>query len=598
MITDQPTAAPTRDSSAVQAHAIVVGRIPGPDGTASFALLARWPQDGEVPAEMAAIAREAIDSDTPITRRLAANGTRSLTASPVRLGSPPRPCALAMIHDGPAAGSAGPVPSHRTGAGSQDGDTRQPDARRPSDDDPLDERQRPASMLRLLAAVNAHDHVESASLALVGEIAALTGARRVSIGYVSGDTVQVAAMSNTARVRGRSPLVRELAQAMDESIDQAATIVYPAGGGREPRISLAHGRYAARSHCPLLCTVPMLVANDDGRALIGAITLEFADNRHLDICAVRFAESVGSALGPTLDARRRLATPIAGRLASSLAGRPRHLLREGGRGRRIALALAGALLAAAALVPVPYRVTAEARVEGATQQVLAAPVAGYVGTVYVRPGERVLAGQPVVDLDDRELRLEQRRWTAEIAQIEKHYGDALAREDQTEIAVQRARMEQARAQLGIVEKQLERVRLRAPFDGLIISGDLWQSLGAPVRRGETLITIAPNDEYRIMVAVDERHIATIHEGQTAQVLLPALPGAPLAITLGEQIPVSTPRGGRNVFEVRAQPQALIAGLRPGMSGIAKIEAGSRPVLASLTADLRAWLRMQLWRLGL
>ncbi|MEZ5649728.1 MAG: efflux RND transporter periplasmic adaptor subunit [Burkholderiaceae bacterium] len=560
---------------------VLIGR----DSAAHTAsVLARWPSASRVSSALVDMALLALETNRTIERRLTLQADAEpvmVVAAPLPIGDPPRSCATAMVVEGERARA----------------DRNQ--AEPPADTaDPLDDSRRAASVIQLLDAINEHDDLDGASLALASELVAMTGAQRVSLGFVSGESVHIQAMSNTPKVRGRNPLIRDLAQAMDEAIDQAATVVFPVESGAGPRITLAHGRFATRHGCALICTVPILVANDRGRAIIGAVSLEFANNRRLDSRAVRFIENTASLLGPTLDARRRLATPIAGRLASSLASRPREILRRSSRARRVAMSIGALALAAFVFLPVPYHITADARIEGASQQVLAAPVAGYIGSVYVRPGDRVLAGQPVVELDDRELSLEKRRWAAELAQIEKRYGDALAREDQTDIAVQRAKINQARAQISIIDKQLARIRLVAPYDGLVISGDLAQSLGAPVKRGETLVTIAPIGEYRIMVAIDERRIDGIHEGQKARVLLPALPGEQIEVTMHKLIPVATLKNGRNVFEVQATLDAPVPGMRPGLTGVARIEAGTRPLLASLTEDLRDWVRLKWWQLGL
>ncbi|MEZ5661849.1 MAG: efflux RND transporter periplasmic adaptor subunit [Burkholderiaceae bacterium] len=550
----------------------------------THSVLAQWPSHSRVSSTLTDLALLALETDRVVERTdllLADERPVTVIASPLPIGDPPRACATAIILDHNTGTSRG-----RAQAGV--------DAK---DDDALDERNRAASVIRLLDAINGHDDLEGAALAFASELVTMTAAQRVSVGFVSGDSVQILAMSNTPRIRGRNPLIRDLAQAMDEAIDQAATVIYPAESVNGPRMTLAHGGFATRHGCALICTVPILVANDRGRAIIGAVSLEYGTDHRLDARAIRFIENAGSLLGPTLDARRRLATPIAGRLASTLATRPREILRQSSRARQIAYATAALALAGIAFLPLPYHVTADARIEGASQQVLAAPVAGYIGTVYARPGDHVLAGQPVVELDDRELRLETRRWAAELAQIEKRYGDALAREDQTEIAVQQARINQARAQISIIDKQLTRIRLVAPYDGLVISGDLAQSLGAPVRRGETLVTIAPVGEYRIMVQVDERHIDRIAQGQKARVLLPALPGEQVDVELQKMIPVAEVKNGRNVFEVQAKLSAPVSGMRPGLSGVARIDAGNQPLLASLTEDLRDWVRMKWWQWG-
>ena len=58
--------------------------------------------------------------------------------------------------------------------------------------------------------------------------------------------------------------------------------------------------------------------------------------------------------------------------------------------------------------------------------------------------------------------------------------------------------------------------MTAPFDGIIVSGDLSQSLGSPVERGQVLFEVAPLDGYRIVLRVDERDIPYVALGQRGE----------------------------------------------------------------------------------
>ena len=68
-----------------------------------------------------------------------------------------------------------------------------------------------------------------------------------------------------------------------------------------------------------------------------------------------------------------------------------------------------------------------------------------------------------------------------------------------------------------------RTRLSAPLDGLVVSGDLSQSLGAPLERGDVLFEVGPLDGYRIMLEVDEREVAQVRPGQQGDLALSGLP---------------------------------------------------------------------------
>jgi hypothetical protein len=62
--------------------------------------------------------------------------------------------------------------------------------------------------------------------------------------------------------------------------------------------------------------------------------------------------------------------------------------------------------------------------------------------------------------------------------------------------------------------------------------------------------------------------------------------------------VATSADGRNYFEVEATPDQAQANLRPGLSGVAKIEVGERSLAWLLFHRAAAWLRLSLWTVAL
>jgi 3',5'-cyclic AMP phosphodiesterase CpdA len=157
-----------------------------------------------------------------------------------------------------------------------------------------------------------------------------------------------------------------------------------------------------------------------------------------------------------------------------------------------------------------------------------------------------------------------------------------------------AQMAQAEAELALVEDHLARVQIRTPFDSLVVTGDLSQSIGAPVERGKVLFEVAPLEAYRVMLEVDERDIAEVEVGQKGHLVLSAFPGEPLPFTVAKLTPVSTTREGRNYFRVEAHLASTPARLRPGMEGIGKITIARRLLVWIWTHQAIDWLRLQLW----
>jgi hypothetical protein len=127
-----------------------------------------------------------------------------------------------------------------------------------------------------------------------------------------------------------------------------------------------------------------------------------------------------------------------------------------------------------------------------------------------------------------------------------------------------------------------------------VTGDLSQSIGAPVERGHGLFEVAPLDAYRVILQVDERDIAAVAVEQPGSLLLQAFPDRPLPLTVTKITPVSTTREGRNYFRVEAQLEHTPARLRPGMEGVGKITIERRLLLWIWTHQAVEWLRLTLW----
>ena len=70
--------------------------------------------------------------------------------------------------------------------------------------------------------------------------------------------------------------------------------------------------------------------------------------------------------------------------------------------------------------------------------------------------------------------------------------------------------------------------------------------------------------------------------------------APLPLSVERITPISTAEDGRNHFRVEARLEEPLDALRPGMEGVAKIDAGKRRAIWIWTHGLLDWLRLWTW----
>jgi len=446
------------------------------------------------------------------------------------------------------------------------------------------------TVMELLATGLHHERFQEAATAVATEFAGVFGCERVSIGFRRGSHVKLAALSNSAAFGKRANLVRAIELAMEESTDQQAIIVVPALDGQE-QIVRAHQALSRDHGQNTICTVPLT----EGNRVLGAITLERPADKPFDPPSIQLCEHIGVLLGPVLKLKRDEDRWIARKALDSLIA---FLVRLFGP-RHVALKLSA--LAALAVVAFlvfakgDYRVTADGSLEGTIQRALAAPVAGYLSDAQSRAGDIVKAGQVMATLDDRDLRLERLKWATQRAKQQREYSDALAKQELAKAQVLRTQIEQADAQLTLLDEQLSRLKITAPFDGVVVSGDLSQQLGAPVERGNTLFEVAPLKEYRIVLKVDERDIVDVAPGLSGELVLSSAPDRGFPFQVEKITPVSTAQEGRNFFRVEARPTSgNTEVLRPGMQGVAKITIDERRLAWIWSHKVVHWLRMFIW----
>ena len=264
---------------------------------------------------------------------------------------------------------------------------------------------------------------------------------------------------------------------------------------------------------------------------------------------------------------------------------------------KIAGVATAAVLLLASIFNGNHIVSSPAYIEGAQAQIIAAPISGFVKTSEVRAGHKVEEGQLLATLDDRSLQLELRKWQGEDNKIKKAYQEALAKKARTELSILRAKSEQIEAERALVQERIARTELRAPYDGYVTSGDLSQSLGTPVDIGDILFEVAPSEEYKVIVKVDEREMAGVDNDKSGKVVIAALPNDPIPFQIEQVVPLAISGEGKSYFRVEAAFQQATPDLRPGMEGVARIDMGKRKLLWIWTHKLVDRIKLWLWSIG-
>ena len=447
--------------------------------------------------------------------------------------------------------------------------------------------------LTLATMVLRHSCARVAAIEMANRLADQFGCERVSIGFRQGLPIRLKALSHVTSFDSRTQLVRRIEAAMEESVDQVSIIVLPDVSESKTIINRAHCELAGQEGCGGISTHPL-----PGRhGFIGAITFERESSKPFNEQELALCQSLVQFIGPTLELKQ-----LEERSLWTKGGEDLLRLTGGVFGKsylkiKVTLALMTMLVIAASVIDGRYQVTAPASVESSIRQVLVASQNGYVKESFLQAGDRVEKDQLMALLDDRHLQLELRKWQSEHNKIEKVYQEALAKHDRIELGIQSAQLQQIDAELLLVKEQIAQTEVRSPFDGVVISGDLTQSLGAPVEIGQTLYEIAPLDRYQVVLEVDDHNMAGVKPGNSGKLIIAALPNESFSVSIDQVIPIAISKEKRNYFRIEASLAEHSSELLPGMRGVAKIDIGEEKLLWIWTHALVDRMKLWFWSVG-
>jgi multidrug efflux pump subunit AcrA (membrane-fusion protein) len=144
----------------------------------------------------------------------------------------------------------------------------------------------------------------------------------------------------------------------------------------------------------------------------------------------------------------------------------------------------------------------------------------------------------------------------------------------------------------LLESRIKNLDIKSPEAGIVVSGDLERSEGAPVTAGQAMYEIAPLDRMIVEIEVRDEDVAHVEVGQTVAVKLEAYPGTIWKGTIDKIHPRSEIRESNNVFIAEVGLEQGGEVLRPGMKGSATITTSSHTLLWILLH--KAWYTGLKW----
>jgi membrane fusion protein (multidrug efflux system) len=203
-------------------------------------------------------------------------------------------------------------------------------------------------------------------------------------------------------------------------------------------------------------------------------------------------------------------------------------------------------------------------------------VAGRIAAIGFRDGQPVKRGQMLVQLDAalNEAEVAQARAELDLAKSTLKRTEDLASKNFVSGSAQEtaaSNVEVLAARLKLAEARLAKMRILAPFDGVV--GIRTVSIGDYVKDGADLVNIEDIGVLKVDFRVPERYLPHMRAGQAVEVVADALPADRYRGAI-EAINPRVDANGRSL-EVRARLSNSDGRLRPGMFARVRIIIGER-----------------------
>jgi RND family efflux transporter MFP subunit len=225
---------------------------------------------------------------------------------------------------------------------------------------------------------------------------------------------------------------------------------------------------------------------------------------------------------------------------------------------------------------------------------LAAQRDGVVAKIIVEPGRRMSVGEVLALLDDRQILAEldaaraktrsieadlntwiaearvlqsdydraQKMWNAQLITKEQlDHAQFKAEADQWDVKRVRELLTNAQATQRSLELELEKTRIRMPFNGLVARRYLRD--GQQVAKGDRLFWVTAEGPLRMRVTLPEKFLGRLRKGERLMLTLPDVPGEEYPAKVVEVSPVVDASSG--TIEVVVELIGTRSQLHPGMT---------------------------------
>ena len=437
-------------------------------------------------------------------------------------------------------------------------------------------------------------NLERVLQAVVNRTQAIIPFERAAIALEQRGALELKAISGMTQINPADPAVSGLKEMLEwASISNEETHVTQHDDQiDDPRheTQVKFAAYFSANGMRAFYALPLI--DDQGR--LGVLSFESSDPDFLTLAHLEIIKVLaGQATVALRNASLYREVPFINLLEPLLQKKRRFLALEKRR-RWLMTALGVAVGLFLIVCPLPMRVSGVATVASVRTAQVQAGVDGVVKNVYIHEGDHVRQGAVLAELEDWNYR-------ADVAAAEAKYSEAMAtmnralsQNDGTLAGTEQVKVDYFKAERTRARERLDRTTIRSPFDGVVTTPQVQNSVGRRLLHGDTFAEIIESSHVTVDVAVPEDDAMLLRSGERASIKLESFPLRTFRGDVTVVSPQAQVESEQRFFMARVNVPNQDGTIRPGMQGHGKVSVGWHPAGYVLFRGAAMWFWGKLW----
>ncbi len=448
---------------------------------------------------------------------------------------------------------------------------------------------------RVYAKAGSYTSMRHFAFAVANAFRNKLGCEQASMGIVRNDgSIRVLCVSGLDEVKRRTPGAHRIEQAMGECADAERTLLAQPGerwdentsGGR----NFLHEKWRADTGDACVASFPIM--SDDGA--LGVISVRRAGSNPFRQGEIEAAEKLVAPLAGALPLVQRATTSTPKRVAGDVKRSIRWTFSPASLvGKCVAATLIAAIVFFA-LSTREHRVTMPATVIADSAHTIAVPIPGRIDQVLVKAGDTVRPGQLIARMDTSDLQAEIAGLDAEISRLTVTRQASAGQRDPAAASIAAAEAAALRARRDLLSSRVEAASIVAPSAGVVVGDRPELMAGRVVPIGHAICSIVDPDELSIELRSADGASLALPVGSRVTFITHARPETPGETTLDSVTNVASQKESGSAFLASAALPGDQDWLRPGMTGVARVDAGRKANWWLATHKIADAARLNFW----